>query len=393
MAKKKTDNAVYSIEECIAEITKEHGELAIVCASSDKRVNVATIPSGSLALDKAIGVGGIPKGRITEIYGPESSGKTTICIHAIANVQKAGGKAAIVDTEHALDLQYCKMLGVDLDRLMVSQPDCGEDAIDIAEKLIRMGVDIVVVDSVAALVPRAEIEGDAGDAHMGLQARLMSQAMRKLTGITKKRDVALIFTNQIRSKIGITFGSPEVTAGGNALKFYASVRLDIRRIGSDKNKDGEAIRNRVRIKVVKNKLAPPFRVAETSILFGKGFDLNKELFDICIEEKVIRKKGSWFDYDGTTLGQGQEAVLSYFEENVEFRDSLLEYVYNMDDESEEVDEETRAKIEELEAKIEKYTEKIANAKDSELTIKYEKRVSKYYKQIAELEGSENAEEE
>ncbi len=273
---------------------------------SDERAPVAVIPTGSVALDVALGIGGLPRGRIVEIYGPESSGKTTLTLHAIANAQRAGGIAAFIDAEHALDPEYAKKLGVDIDALLVSQPDTGEQALEIADMLVRSGsIDLVVIDSVAALVPRAEIEGEMGDSHVGLQARLMSQALRKLTGGLNQTQTTMIFINQLREKIGVFFGSPETTAGGKALKFYASVRLDIRRI--ETLKDGtDAVGNRTRVKVVKNKMAPPFKQAEFDILYGTGISREGSLIDFGVEHEIVRKSGAWYTYDGDQLGQGKE---------------------------------------------------------------------------------------
>jgi recombination protein RecA len=281
------------------------------------RVPVDVIPTGALNLDAAIGIGGIPRGRISEIYGPESSGKTTLCLHIIANAQRAGGVAAFIDAEHALDIEYARRLGVDVENLLVSQPDTGEQGLDIAELLIRSNaVDVVVIDSVAALVPRAEIEGEMGDSHVGLQARLMSQALRKLTGAVNRSRTSVIFTNQIREKIGVMFGSPETTTGGRALKFYASVRLDIRRIGAIK--DGqEQIGNRTRVKVVKNKVAPPFRQAEFDVMYNEGISHTGLLVDIGVENDIVQKSGAWFSFGDTRLGQGRENAKLYLKENPE----------------------------------------------------------------------------
>jgi recombination protein RecA len=281
------------------------------------RVVIDVIPTGAINLDAAIGVGGIPRGRITEIYGPESSGKTTLCLHIIANAQRAGGVAAFIDAEHALDIEYARKLGVDVENLLVSQPDTGEQGLDIAELLIRSNaVDVVVIDSVAALVPRAEIEGEMGDSHVGLQARLMSQALRKLTGAVNRSRTSVIFTNQIREKIGVMFGNPETTTGGRALKFYASVRLDIRRIGAIK--DGqELIGNRTRVKVVKNKVAPPFRQAEFDVMYNEGISHIGLLVDLGVENDIVQKSGAWFSYGDTRLGQGRENAKVYLKENPE----------------------------------------------------------------------------
>ena len=304
---KKADHKQKALDTALRQIERSYGKGAIMRMGDDSfRSAIEAIPTGALNLDAAIGVGGIPRGRISEIYGPESSGKTTVCLHVIANAQKLGGIAAFIDVEHALDVAYARKLGVDVDNLLVSQPDTGEQALEIAEVLIRSNaVDVVVVDSVAALVPRAEIEGEMGDAHVGLQARLMSQALRKLTGAVARSNTSVIFTNQIREKIGVMFGSPETTSGGRALKFYASVRLDIRRIGAIK--DGQdVIGNRTRVKVVKNKCAPPFRQAEFDIMYDQGISHTALLVDLGVEHGIVDKSGSWFSYGDLRLGQGKE---------------------------------------------------------------------------------------
>src|SRR6056300_1998378 len=294
---------------------------------SEERAPVAVIPTGSIALDVALGVGGLPRGRIIEIYGPESSGKTTLTLHAIANVQAAGGIAAFVDAEHALDPEYAKALGVDIDQLLVSQPDTGEQALEIADMLVRSGsVDLVVIDSVAALVPKAEIDGEMGQSHVGLQARLMSQALRKLTGSIHKTQTTVIFINQIREKIGVMWGSPETTSGGRALKFYASVRIDIRRIETLKV-GAEMIGNRVRAKIVKNKVAPPFKEAQFDIMFGKGISREGSLLDVGVEHGIVRKGGAWFTYDDVQLGQGKENSKIYLRENPDLALQLENDVY------------------------------------------------------------------
>ncbi len=296
------------------QITKEFGDGSIMKLGEAKHVDVETISSGALSLDIALG-GGYPKGRIIEIYGPESSGKTTLTLHAIAEVQKQGGTAAFIDAEHALDPAYAKRLGVDTENLLVSQPDNGEQALEIVETLVRSNaVDLIVVDSVAALVPQAEIEGDMGDAHMGLQARLMSQALRKLTGVIDKSKTTVFFINQIRMKIGVMFGNPETTTGGNALKFYASVRADIRRTGQIKDGD-EIIGNRTKVKIVKNKIAPPFRTAEFDIMYNKGISRTGDTLDLAVLHNVVEKSGAWFAYGGEKIGQGREAAKRYLEEN------------------------------------------------------------------------------
>ncbi|MGB4137781.1 MAG: recombinase RecA [Microbacterium sp.] len=300
-----------ALESALSQIDRQFGKGSVMRLGSDERAPVEVIPTGSIALDVALGIGGLPRGRIIEIYGPESSGKTTLTLHAIANAQRAGGIAAFIDAEHALDPEYAKKLGVDIDQLLVSQPDTGEQALEIADMLIRSGaIDLVVIDSVAALVPRAEIEGEMGDSHVGLQARLMSQALRKLTGGLNQTKTTAIFINPLREKIGVFFGSPETTAGGKALKFYASVRLDIRRI--ETLKDGaDAVGNRTRVKVVKNKMAPPFKQAEFDILYGVGISREGSLIDFGVEHGIVKKSGSWYTYDGDQLGQGKENARNF----------------------------------------------------------------------------------
>ncbi|BDZ53434.1 recombinase RecA [Agromyces marinus] len=304
-----------ALETALAQIDRQFGKGSVMRLGSEERAPVEVIPTGSIALDVALGVGGLPRGRIIEIYGPESSGKTTLTLHAIANVQRAGGIAAFIDAEHALDPEYAKKLGVDIDSLLVSQPDTGEQALEIADMLVRSGsIDLVVIDSVAALVPRAEIEGEMGDSHVGLQARLMSQALRKLTGGLNQTKTTAIFINQLREKIGVFFGSPETTAGGKALKFYASVRLDIRRI--ETLKDGtDAVGNRTRVKVVKNKMAPPFKQAEFDILFGVGISREGSLIDYGVDQGIVKKSGAWYTYDGDQLGQGKENARNFLLKN------------------------------------------------------------------------------
>ncbi|MBN9178284.1 MAG: recombinase RecA [Microbacterium sp.] len=306
-----------ALESALAQIDRQFGKGSVMRLGSDERAPVAVIPTGSIALDVALGVGGLPRGRIVEIYGPESSGKTTLTLHAIANVQRAGGIAAFVDAEHALDPDYAQKLGVDIDQLLVSQPDTGEQALEIADMLVRSGaIDLVVIDSVAALVPKAEIEGEMGDSHVGLQARLMSQALRKLTGGLSQTGTTMIFINQLREKIGVFFGSPETTAGGKALKFYASVRLDIRRI--ETLKDGtEAVGNRTRVKVVKNKMAPPFKQAEFDILYGVGISREGSLIDYGVDQGIVKKSGAWYTYDGEQLGQGKENARNFLLKNAD----------------------------------------------------------------------------
>jgi recombination protein RecA len=311
-----------ALETALAQIDRQFGKGAVMRLGSEERAKVAVIPTGSIALDVALGIGGLPKGRIIEIYGPESSGKTTLTLHAIANAQAAGGIAAFIDAEHALDPEYAKSLGVDIDQLLVSQPDTGEQALEIADMLVRSGsIDLIVVDSVAALVPRAEIEGEMGDAHVGLQARLMSQALRKLTGGLNTTGTTMIFINQLREKIGVFFGSPETTAGGKALKFYASVRLDIRRIETLKE-GSDAVGNRTRVKVVKNKMAPPFKQAEFDILFGSGISREGSLLDFGVEHNIVRKSGAWYTYEGDQLGQGKENSRKFLIEHADMANEI-----------------------------------------------------------------------
>jgi len=311
-----------ALEAALAQIDRQFGKGSVMRLGSEERAPVAVIPTGSIALDVALGVGGLPRGRIIEIYGPESSGKTTLTLHAIANVQQQGGIAAFVDAEHALDPEYAKSLGVNIDELLVSQPDTGEQALEIADMLVRSGsVDLIVIDSVAALVPRAEIEGEMGDSHVGLQARLMSQALRKLTGGLNQTGTTMIFINQLREKIGVFFGSPETTAGGKALKFYASVRLDIRRIETLKE-GSDAVGNRTRVKVVKNKMAPPFKQAEFDILYGTGISREGSLIDFGVEHNLVRKSGAWFTYEGDQLGQGKENARKYLIEHPDIANEI-----------------------------------------------------------------------
>jgi recombination protein RecA len=306
-----------ALEAALLQIERQFGKGSVMRLGEQSRVPIDVIPTGSIALDVALGIGGLPRGRVVEIYGPESSGKTTVALHALANAQKAGGIAAFIDAEHALDPEYAQKLGVDTEALLVSQPDTGEQALEIADMLIRSGaVDIVVIDSVAALVPKAEIEGEMGDSHVGLQARLMSQALRKLTGALNQTKTTAVFINQLREKVGVMFGSPETTTGGKALKFYASVRLDIRRI--ETLKDGtEAVGNRTRIKVVKNKMSPPFKTAEFDILYGVGISKEGSLIDLGVEQGIVRKAGAWYTYEGDQLGQGKENARNFLRENVD----------------------------------------------------------------------------
>ena len=317
-----------ALEAALGQIEKQFGKGSVMKLGEFKAMEVEAIPTGALSLDIALGIGGIPKGRIIEVYGPESSGKTTLALHMIAEAQKLGGEAAFIDAEHALDPVYAKHLGVDIDNLIVSQPDTGEQALEIAEALVRSGaIDIIVVDSVAALVPKAEIDGDMGDAHVGLQARLMSQALRKLAGVINKSNSVIVFINQLREKVGVMFGNPETTPGGRALKFYASVRLDIRKIENIKQ-DGEVVGNRVRVKVVKNKVAPPFREAEFDIVYGKGISKSGNILDLGINLGLVEKSGSWFGYNGTRIGQGRENAKKYLEENPEVMKEIEEKIRN-----------------------------------------------------------------
>ena len=317
------DGKKQALDLALTQIEKQFGKGSIMkLGGADVPADIPAISTGSLTLDMALGIGGLPRGRVIEIYGPESSGKTTLCLHAIAEAQKAGGAAAFIDAEHALDISYAKKLGVQTDDLLIAQPDTGEQALEIAETLVRSGaLDIIVVDSVAALVPRAEIEGEMGDSHMGLQARLMSQALRKLTGAISKSQASLIFINQIRMKIGVMFGSPETTTGGNALKFYSSVRLDIRRIESIK--DGQDVKgSRVRVKVVKNKMAPPFKQAEFDVMFAEGISKVGELVDLGVDRRIIDKAGAWYSYKEERLGQGREAVKNFLKNNPDIADTI-----------------------------------------------------------------------
>ncbi len=310
------DNRKKALAAALSQIERQFGKGSVMRMGDDGAIpNIETISTGSLNLDIALGIGGLPKGRVVEVYGPESSGKTTLTLHVIAEMQKAGGTAAFIDAEHALDPIYAGKLGVNIDEMLVSQPDTGEQALEITDMLVRSGaVDIVVIDSVAALTPKAEIEGDMGDSHMGLQARLMSQALRKLTGNIKRSNTLVIFINQIRMKIGVMFGSPETTTGGNALKFYASVRLDIRRIGAIKKGD-EIVGNETKVKVVKNKVAPPFKLAHFEILYGEGISREGELINLGVEHKLIEKAGAWYSYNGDKIGQGKEKVRIFLKEN------------------------------------------------------------------------------
>ncbi len=310
------EDKLKALDAAISQIEKQYGKGSIMkLGDNAAQMNVETIPTGALSLDIALGLGGLPKGRIIEIYGPESSGKTTVALHAVAEVQRRGGIAGFIDAEHALDPAYAKNIGVDIDNLYISQPDCGEQALEITETMVRSGaVDIVIVDSVAALVPKAEIDGDMGDSHVGLQARLMSQALRKLTAVISKSNCIVIFINQLREKVGIMFGNPETTTGGRALKFYSSVRMDVRRIESLKQ-GGEVIGNRTRVKIVKNKVAPPFKEAEFDIMFGQGISREGDILDLAAEVGVVNKSGAWYAYNGDKIGQGRENAKNYFREN------------------------------------------------------------------------------
>ena len=311
-----------TLDLAISQIEKQFGQGSIMRMGEDSIVKIESISTGSISLDAALGIGGIPRGRVTEIYGPESSGKTTLTLHIIAEAQKTGGYAAFIDAEHAMDPEYAKKLGVDTDNLLVSQPDTGEQALDITETLVRSGaLDVIVIDSVAALVPKAELDGDMGDSHMGLQARLMSQALRKLTGSVSKSRTSVIFINQIRHKIGVMFGSPETTTGGNALKFYASIRLDIRRIGQIKEGD-QVVGNRTRVKVVKNKVAPPFKNTEFDIMYGEGISYEGDLLDLAVQADIVNKMGAWYSYNKEKIGQGRENAKRYLQDNENVRNEI-----------------------------------------------------------------------
>lgn len=334
------EDKLKALDAAIAQIEKQYGKGSVMkLGESAADMNIEAVPTGSLSLDIALGVGGLPKGRIIEVYGPESSGKTTVALHCVAEVQKRGGIAGFIDAEHALDPAYAKAIGVDIDNLYISQPDCGEQALEITETMVRSGaVDIVIVDSVAALVPKAEIDGDMGDSHVGLQARLMSQALRKLTGVISRSKCIVIFINQLREKVGIMFGNPETTTGGRALKFYSSVRLDVRRIETLKQA-GEVIGNHTRVKIVKNKVAPPFKEAEFDIMFGQGISREGDILDLAAGIDIITKSGAWYSYEGEKIGQGRENAKTYLRENPEFRDMIeeqvREYYFSEDEESEE----------------------------------------------------------
>ena len=317
------EDKLKALDAAIGQIEKQYGKGSVMkLGDNSANMNVETVPTGSLSLDIALGLGGLPKGRIIEVYGPESSGKTTVALHCVAEVQKRGGIAGFIDAEHALDPVYARNIGVDIDNLYISQPDCGEQALEITETMVRSGaVDIVVVDSVAALVPKAEIDGDMGDSHVGLQARLMSQALRKLTAVISKSNCIVIFINQLREKVGVMFGNPETTTGGRALKFYSSVRLDVRRTESLKQA-GEIVGNHVRVKVVKNKIAPPFREAEFDIMFGQGISREGDVLDLAVNAGIVNKSGAWYAYEGDKIGQGRENAKTYIHENPAFFDML-----------------------------------------------------------------------
>lgn len=317
------EDKLKALDAAIAQIEKQYGKGSVMkLGDNSANMNVETVPTGSLSLDIALGLGGLPKGRIIEVYGPESSGKTTVALHCVAEVQKRGGIAGFIDAEHALDPVYARNIGVDIDNLYISQPDCGEQALEITETMVRSSaVDIVVVDSVAALVPKAEIDGDMGDSHVGLQARLMSQALRKLTAVISKSNCIVIFINQLREKVGVMFGNPETTTGGRALKFYSSVRLDVRRTESLKQ-GGEIVGNHVRVKVVKNKIAPPFREAEFDIMFGQGISREGDVLDLAVNAGIVNKSGAWYAYEGDKIGQGRENAKTYIHENPAFFDML-----------------------------------------------------------------------
>lgn len=353
----KDQNKVKALESAIAQIEKQYGKGSVMkLGDTTSRMGVEVVPTGSLSLDIALGVGGIPKGRIIEVYGPESSGKTTVALHMVSEVQKRGGIAGFIDAEHALDPAYARNIGVDIDELYISQPDCGEQALEITETMVRSGaVDIVIVDSVAALVPKAEIDGDMGDSHVGLQARLMSQALRKLTSVINKSNCIVIFINQLREKIGVMFGNPETTTGGRALKFYASVRLDVRRVETLKQ-GGEMIGNHVRVKVVKNKVAPPFQEAEFDIMFGKGISREGDVLDLATKNDIIAKSGAWYSYKGEKIGQGRENAKTYLADNpavFEEVERLVRTRYVEQPEEEAVTEEKESKKKKSSVKEEK----------------------------------------
>ncbi len=348
------EDKLKALDAAISQIEKQYGKGSVMkLGDSSAQMNVEAVPTGSLSLDLALGIGGLPKGRIIEIYGPESSGKTTVALHAVAEVQKRGGIAGFIDAEHALDPVYAKNIGVDIDNLYISQPDCGEQALEIAETMVRSGaIDIVIVDSVAALVPKAEIDGEMGDSHVGLQARLMSQALRKLTSIVSKSNCIVIFINQLREKIGVMFGNPETTTGGRALKFYSSVRLDVRRVEALKQ-GGEIVGNHTRVKIVKNKVAPPFKEAEFDIMFGQGISKEGDILDLAVNIGVINKAGAWYAYNGEKIGQGRENAKTYLRENpliCEEVEAKVRAHYSADPEEESSEQETSKKTPEASKK-------------------------------------------
>lgn len=350
----KDENKVKALESALSQIEKQYGKGSVMkLGDTSANMNIETIPTGSISLDIALGLGGVPRGRIVEVYGPESSGKTTVALHMVAEVQKRGGIAGFIDAEHALDPSYAKNIGVDIDNLYISQPDNGEQALEITEMMVRSGaVDIIIVDSVAALVPKAEIDGDMGDSHVGLQARLMSQALRKLTGIVSKSNCTVIFINQLREKVGVMFGNPETTTGGRALKFYSSIRLDVRRIEALKQ-NGEVVGNRTRVKVVKNKVAPPFREAEFDIMFGKGISREGDILDLAANENIIIKSGAWYAYNDAKIGQGRENAKLYLRENplvfAEIEQKVREK-FHLVPESDEADEKEKGNSQKKEEK-------------------------------------------
>lgn len=339
------ENKRKALESALAHIEKSYGKGAVMKLGDNSHLNVETFPTGSLGLDLALGVGGVPKGRVIEVYGPEAGGKTTVALHMVAEVQKRGGIAGYIDAEHALDPAYAKRIGVDIDNLYISQPDTGEQGLEITETMVRSGaIDIVIVDSVAALVPKAEIEGEMGDSHVGLQARLMSQALRKLTAVIGKTSCSVIFINQLREKVGIMFGNPEVTTGGRALKYYSSIRLEIRR-GEQIKKDGEAIGNRTRIKVVKNKVAPPFREAEVDIIYGEGISREGDILDLAASDDIINKSGAWYAYNGSKIGQGRENAKIYLKEHPDVMEEVEQKVREKHIKNNEEEDEAEAEIE------------------------------------------------